>query len=419
MLDLYINNTEEAMKRHIEMLDALFKHATEGILVVDSEGTIVMVNPTVLAMFGYTEEGLIGAKIEVLIPKRHAGVHVRSRIGYSQGPQARSMGLNRELFATRSDGNEFPVEVSLSPFSTSEGDFVVSFIIDITERKKQADAIIEAKRQIQELNAHLENRVEQRTRQLEAALQKLRDTQEEVLRTLEKERELNDMKSKFVTIASHEFRTPLATILSSASLIGRYTLGEEDEKRQKHVARIKSAVGNLTEILNDFLSIGKLEEGKVQTTPVLMHLPTFCQELLDDVRGICKEGQTILYWHQGDGEVWLDKQIVRNILLNLLSNASKYSGPQKEIKLRTYNEGHSIRVEVEDHGIGIPQKDQAHIFERFFRAQNAENAQGTGLGLNIVKKYVTLLGGTIQFESRFGEGSTFEVHLPHKIPHVD
>jgi PAS domain S-box-containing protein len=416
MLDLYINNTEEAMKRHIEMLDALFKHATEGILVVDSEGTIVMVNPTVLAMFGYTEEGLVGAKIEVLIPKRHANVHVRSRIGYSQGPQARSMGLSRDLYATRSDGSEFPVEVSLSPFSTSEGNFVVSFIIDITERKKQADAIIEAKRQIQELNAHLENRVEQRTRQLEAALQKLRDTQEEVLRTLEKERELNDMKSKFVTIASHEFRTPLATILSSASLIGRYTLGEEDEKRQKHVARIKSAVSNLTEILNDFLSIGKLEEGKVQTVPVLMHLPTFCQELLEDIRGICKEGQTIHYQHQGDGEVWLDKQIVRNILLNLLSNASKYSGSNKEIQLRTYNEGHSIRLEVEDHGIGIPQKDQAHIFERFFRAQNAENAQGTGLGLNIVKKYVTLLGGTIHFESRFGEGSTFKVHLPHKMP---
>lgn len=401
------------MKRHIEMLDALFKHATEGIIVVDGQGTIAMINPKAQELFGYSDGELIGKKIETLVPARHSGKHVTYREGYSHEPRARGMGKSLDLFARRKDGSEFPVEVSLSPFSTSEGQFVVSFIVDITARKLQEDIIQNANLQIQKLNSELEERVALRTRELADALRKIENSQEEVLRALEKERELNDMKSKFVTIASHEFRTPLATILSSASLIGRYPSGEEEEKRHKHVQRIKSAVNNLTEILNDFLSIGRLEEGMVHAIPVQINLPDFCKELLDEVRGLCKEGQAIYYDHSGEDEVWLDKHLLKNVLINLLSNAIKYSGINKEIRLRTFTEDSNVGFEIEDQGIGIPDKDQAYVFDRFFRANNAGNVQGTGLGLNIVKKYIDVLKGDISFKSTYGVGSTFRVVLPN------
>lgn len=402
--------------RHIEMLDALFKHATEGIVVVDKAGAIVMLNPKAKELFGYPDLDLIGKKIETLIPQRFAANHVHYRDHYLEAPRARGMGHLMDLFARKFDGSEFPVEVSLSPFQTSDGEFVVSFVIDITERKKQENRIREANLEIQKLNAELEERVEQRTRELAEAVKKVEDSQEEVIRALKKEKELNNMKSQFVTIASHEFRTPLATILSSASLIGRYGTTEEEEKRQKHVKRIKSAVTNLTEILNDFLSIGKLEEGRVHSIPVQVELEDFCKNLIDEIQGLCKEKQQIHLQYTGNTEVWLDKQLLRNILFNLLSNGIKYSDAGKEITLKINAEADHVDMAVHDEGIGIPEKDQPNVFDRFFRAHNAGATQGTGLGLNIVKDYVTLMGGNVTFSSETGKGTTFFVYLPNVMP---
>jgi PAS domain S-box-containing protein len=405
----------KAISRHIEMLDALFKHATEGIVVVKKSGEIVMINPKAKELFGYTDQGLIGKQIETLIPQRFAKNHVHYRDEYLQAPKARGMGHSLDLFAKRSDGSEFPVEVSLSPFTTSDGEFVVSFIIDITDRKNQENKIREANLEIQNLNAELEARVEQRTRELAQAVKKIEESQEEVIRALKKEKELNTMKSKFVNIASHEFRTPLATILSSASLIGRYAITEEQEKRQKHVDRIKSAVTNLTEILNDFLSIGKLEEGRIQCVPVLVEMPYFCTNLIEQAQGLCKEGQKIHLSYSGTSQVWLDKQLLRNILFNLLSNAIKYSENSKPIFLNVLAQEEMISIEICDQGIGIPIADQEHVFDRFYRATNAGTVQGTGLGLNIVSSYVELMGGSISLSSEVGKGTKFYVNLPNMI----
>jgi PAS domain S-box-containing protein len=404
------------MTRHIEMLDALFKHATEGIVVVNKQGVIVMLNPKALDMFGYMEGELVNQKIETLIPRRLTSTHVHDRNAYFEAPKARGMGGSLDLFASRKDGSEFPVEVSLSPFKTSEGEFVVSFVIDITERKKNEDIIREANQQIQTLNAELEERVNQRTQELAMAIRKVEQSQEEVMRALKKERELNNMKSQFVTIASHEFRTPLATILSSASLIGRYSKTEEEDKRQKHVQRIKSAVTNLTEILNDFLSIGKLEEGRMNSVPVLTDLPGFTSGLIEEIKGLCKEDQRIIFNYSGDSETWVDKQLLRNVLFNLLSNAIKYSDASTLISLEMRSDPKNICIEIKDQGIGIPESDHGHIFERFFRAHNAGNAQGTGLGLNIVQNYVDLMKGEIRFSSEVGKGTTFFIDLPNYLP---
>ncbi|MFT2008050.1 ATP-binding protein [Pontibacter sp. 13R65] len=273
---------------------------------------------------------------------------------------------------------------------------------------------------IQRLNTELEERVKDRTQELAKVIQKLEQTNKslheaelEVRKALQKEKELHELKSRFVTIASHEFRTPLSTILSSASLISKYKTAETDDKRVKHVDRIKSAVSNLTSILNDFLSISRIEEGKIYNVPSTFDLESFAAEISEEAQGVLKVGQQINYQHKGNQSVvHLDKQLLRNILFNLLSNASKYSNEHKTVFFETEITDKQIIVKVQDQGIGIPENDKAHLFTPFFRAQNVTNIQGTGLGLNIVKKYMDIMAGTLQYESELDRGTTFTVTFP-------
>lgn len=396
------------MIQKIEMLDALFKHATEGIVVVGKDGSIVIANPKAEKLFGYIKDELIGQKIEVLIPQRYAGGHVQHRNGYAKNPHSRSMGIGMDLFAMRKDGSEFPVEISLSNFSTREGDYFMSFIIDITERKKQES-------EIKQLNAELEKRVEERTEELAHAINRLAESKQEVMRALETEKELNELKSRFVTTASHEFRTPLATILSSVSLIGEYAGSIDQDKRLKHIARIKSSVHNLTQILNDFLSLSKLEEGIIRNQPQQIALDAFSTEVIDEMKPMLKTGQHIIYTHIGNEHlIEIDQQLLKNVLINLLSNAIKYSREGKAIYFTTTCNNNKAIITIKDQGIGIPTGDQPLLFKRFFRATNAGNIQGTGLGLNIVKKYIELMDGDISFTSVMDEGSTFTVEFPMK-----
>lgn len=402
------------MLQEIEMLDALFKHATEGIIVSDTAGKIVMINPIAEKLFGYQKDELVNQTIEALIPRKFAHSHVKTREEFTKSPHPRSMGIGMDLYAMRKDGSEFPVEISLSNFKTSEGGFIMSFIIDITERKKQDVEIKKAHEEIRNLNTELENRVEERTEELAQAINRLAESKQEVMRALEKEKELNELKSRFVTTASHEFRTPLATILSSVSLISKYKLTEEEEKRVKHINRIKSAVNNLTEILNDFLSLSKLEEGVVRNNPQEITIPVFSKDVADEMKAMLKDGQTISYNHVGNNSnVNIDKQLLKNVLINLISNAIKYSPEGKEIDFTTdCSQKTYFSISIKDNGIGIPEADQPLLFERFFRAQNAGNIQGTGLGLNIVKKYVELMCGEISFTSVLNKGTTFVVKIP-------
>ena len=249
---------------------ALFEYASVGILVVNQKGDIVLANAFLLSQFGYADaRELVGKKLEVLIPRRFHSTHVQDRNEYIAKPQRRPMGLGMDLHAAKKDGSEFPVEVSLNNYEAGGESFVIAFINDITKRKEIEMASLQQKEQlalinkrIEEFNTDLEQQVELRTSQLQETLNALESSKEELQKALSKERELGDLKSRFVSMASHEFRTPLSTILSSASLVSKYLKEEEQDKRDKHINRIKSAVNNLTDILNDFLSIGKIEDGK-------------------------------------------------------------------------------------------------------------------------------------------------------------
>jgi len=395
-----MSTLEAQNKSNMESLDALFEYATEGIIITNQKGIIIKANPSSERVFGYEKDELLNKTVEELVPTRYKDTHVHNREGYNKNPHARSMGKNMDLFARRKDNTEFPVEISLSYYKKGEEQFVIAFVIDITERKKHEESV-------KKLNTDLEKKVRERTHVLQEALLELESSKQQLSEALATEKELNDMKSRFVTMASHEFRTPLSTILSSVSLIGKYTETDDDEKRQKHVQRVKSAVTNMTLILNDFLSAEKLEEGKIFVKKEDADIQHITNEVLTEINGILKPGQKVNYIHEGGAHALIDKQMLRNILLNLGSNAIKFSPENKPIEVLTKVTPKEIIIKVTDHGIGIPKEEQAHMFERFFRAKNVTNIQGTGLGLNIVAKYLEAMNGRIEFESELNKGTTF------------
>ena len=237
--------------------------------------------------------------------------------------------------------------------------------------------------------------------------------QDELLKALISERELNELKSRFVSMASHEFRTPLSAILSSAILIGKQNEPGKEERREKHVDRIKANVKNLVVILNDFLSLSKLEEGKVKPKPEYFDISSYIKSLMEEMEINKKEGQRLVLKTSADPIITCsDKKMLGHMINNLLSNAIKYSNEDQEITCLVSSERGRAKIEVIDRGIGIPEAEQKNLFDRFFRAANAANIQGTGLGLHIVKQYIDLVGGTIDFESEVGKGSTFTIEIP-------
>ena len=228
---------------------------------------------------------------------------------------------------------------------------------------------------------------------------------------LEKEKELNELKSRFVAMASHEFRTPLTTMMSSLSLVTKY--GEQNDKvnQVKHVGKIKNSINNLTDILNDFLSLSKLEEGKIDNMPEEINLKLFLSEIVSEMRSMSSEMQQLMEVYEGEEVVLIDKKLLRNVMFNLISNAIKFSPSGGEIVIACNVSVDSIQISVKDSGIGISKEDQKHLFERFFRGHNATHIQGTGLGLSIVAKYAELMNGSVFIESEENKGTTFKIIL--------
>jgi PAS domain S-box-containing protein len=415
---LYVKKLYGSIESDKHQVTALFEHATEGIILTNQRGEIVLINPAALDMFRYKKDELLGKSIEVLIPGRFTN-HIKYREGFYKAPANRSMGHGRDLFARMKDGGELPVEVSLSFYKQKEEFFVIAFVVDITQRKESERRLIEQKDQlekvsadIRKLNAELENKVEERTLILKEALQELEKSQQDLNEALNKEKELNEIKSRFVSTASHEFRTPLSTVLSSAALLSKYVKTEEQDKRERHVRRIKDSVKHLNDLLEDFLSLGKLEEGKVQVKAEVAGVKEFLDEVAEEMKAIAKPGQQILVNIEGEAHFTTDKKLLKNILINLLSNAVKFSPEAGSIYLTASNSNSQMVISVKDQGIGISEEDQQHLFSSFFRGKNALNIQGTGLGLHIVKGYVGLLQGQIRLQSAIGEGTTITIELP-------
>ena len=395
-----LKQSELKIAQDKQRFTALLEHASMGILETNHRGEIIDINLSALKLFGYEKVEVLNKKIEMLIPARFHGKHEEHRKQYLLHPNNRPMGLGMDLFAAKKSGEEFPVEVSLTNYMLNDESYVVAFISDITIRKKNEV-------EIKKLNDELEEIVELRTGELKYAIQQLEISREELYRSLEKEKELSELKSRFVSMASHEFRTPLSTVLSSAYLLEQYNTGADSTKQQKHIQRIVSSVNMLTDILNDFLSVGKIEEGKIHVKYQKFDIYKLVLSVIDEIRVSLKKEQYVQYEHFGAPEVILDISLLRHIIMNLISNASKFSPPTGSINVIPSQENGLLKLSVEDHGTGISPEDQQHLAERFFRGKNAVNIQGTGLGLHIVSKYVELMNGSIKCDSVLHEGTIF------------
>jgi hypothetical protein len=344
-----------------------------AIFLIDPEGRVMSWNKGAEQIKGYTESEIIGQPISIFYTdedNRLGEPFQNLQRALEQG-RYESVGLRK-----RKDGSVFYADVVFTPIyddkNTLKG--FAKITRDISEQKK---------------------------------------IEEDMMNTLRREKDLNEMKSRFVTIASHEFKTPLSVILSSVSLIEKYPDTDQQDKRLKHIHRIKSNVNNLKQILDDFLSLEKLEVGIIRNRPEETDLVQLTREAIQDLENSLKAGQQIDLHVEGTPRlIPVDIQLLRNILNNLLSNAIKYSPESSTVDCTLSYQRAMVEIQVRDRGIGIPAEEQVHLFERFFRASNSTGISGTGLGLSIVKRYLDLMGGQIHLSSIPGEGSTFTVMLP-------
>jgi two-component system sensor kinase FixL len=412
---------------HLNVLTSIVETAIDGILLIDSQGTILMVNTAGTDLFGFSQEEMLGQNISMLMPPPDRENHDTYIHNYQTTGIKKIIGIGREVQGRKKDGSLFPVRLAVSYVMIEGKPYFTGILQDITAMKAAQQRIInlnnELKQNVIDKTAELQETVNlllETNQQLKRSIEKhksyesaLLATRDELKKSLAKEKELNSLKSRFVSMTSHEFKTPLSSILSSASLISKYVTTEQETDRSRHVERIKSSVNHLNGILLDFLSLTRIDEGHL--TPVissfsvkelLVHLQAETQDLL-------KKDQKLICIHEiEDFRMNSDKNVLRNILYNLLSNAIKYSDEGKKILCSVSTAQDQIKISITDEGMGIPEEDQKHIGSRFFRATNVINVPGTGLGLNIVLSYLHTLKGELSFVSHQGEGTTFTIQLP-------
>jgi PAS domain S-box-containing protein len=361
---------EEGLRQQLAAVEA----AIDGIGILHDQRYIFL-NQAHAQLFGYhNAEELIGQSWHILYQPDEVE-RIEQEVFPVLMEQKHWQG---EAVGTRVDGSIFPQELSLT--LNEDGD-LICVCRDISDRKK-AD------------------------RQLRHALAKAQ--------------ELNELKSRFVSMTSHEFRTPLTTILGAAEILKYYGHQWNDEKKMKYLDRIYSTVKHMTGMLDDVLLLGRIESGRIELQPVAIDICEFTQSLVEELTiGIGKDHQIILSCGRQsqagvDHPVYnLDEKILRHILINLLTNAIKYSPENSMIQFQVNVENQDrVTFQIKDQGIGIPVEDQKHLFESFHRAENVGNIQGTGLGLSIVKKSVDLHQGEIYCHSEVNQGSTFTVTLP-------
>ncbi|MCX6312913.1 MAG: PAS domain-containing sensor histidine kinase [Bacteroidetes bacterium] len=358
-----------------EVYAELFDRAPAGYFILNREGVILNVNIKACENFKMDKFSLLKKTFLKFIDSETGqdNYYLHNNL-VAETEQTQQL----ECDMVRNDGSVFSALIETTLVKDGKGDFkyFLSLVSDISLRKDQE-------------------------RKMELAL--IRET------------ELNEMKSQFIAIASHEFRTPLAAILLSADLIERYTDPKDEEKKIKHFARIKSSVARVKDILSDFLSMSHIERGLKTNNPSLFNLQEFAVEFIDEIR-MLNAAHTIKYEPLGEGyDVYLDKQLLRVCLTNLISNAVKYSpiGGTIEFSVSTGMQG-NLEIVIKDYGFGIPEIEQVHVFEQFFRAKNVMTIQGLGIGLSITHKIVSLMGGTITFESTENMGTTFILSFPKK-----
>jgi len=319
---------------------------------------------------------------------------------------ARVIGIGKELIGQTKEGNNFPFKIGVSEVKYEGKSIYAGFIHDLSQQKADEE-------RLRNYASHLEELVAVRTKTLNDTIKALEKSKKKVSVTLGKEKILSKLKNRFLSMASHEFRTPLSTIHLSASLIEKYAEPIDNANIIKHTGKIINAVVNLSTVLNDFLYIEQLEVGKVNAKAVCFDLVHLAEEITEEMQLLAKAEQQIDFKHYGVHKlIDLDQILLKSCIVNLITNAIKYSGDCCCIEFTTEINDTDCIINVKDYGIGIPEEDQQHLFEPFFRAQNTGNIQGTGLGLHIVARYMTLMKGKVTYSSTLNKGAIFTLKFP-------
>jgi len=403
------------------LLNILLRAVSEGVIIVDEHQKIVKANESVEKIFGYGKNALLNKPLNTLIPPNYRASHKDHFASFMDQNGFRQMGEGGNFFGIRKDGSIFPLEIGLNNFSIRQNNFVMAIIADITNRKQQ-------ELESQKLNEALEIQVRNRTKDFEEAITNLKKlniklekenkkrlkAEKDAKQALKKEKELNELKTKFLSLVSHEFKTPLSAILTSSILLSKYGLTEQQHKRDKHIKTITDEVHYLNNILNDFLSVEKLEKGQYKYKFNDFKLSKVVNEVIYNANMLLKEGQVIKYPKDIDElSIHQDEKVLELALTNIVNNAIKYSHENTTITIDISQDNQMTTFEIKDEGIGIPKHDQKNIFNRYFRAENALFTEGTGIGLNIVKGHLENLKGNITFKSKEKTGSTFILKLPN------
>ncbi len=385
------------------LLEAIIATAIDGIITIDSKGLVESINPAALTLFGYDAEEVIGNNISMLMPEPDQSRHDSYISNYKETGRKKIIGIGREVRGKKKDGTTFPFRLAVSEVFYKDKSIFTGFVHDLTKEKKAEDELLKHTLELEEVVRH-------RTKDLISLVSELEKAKADVSNSLEKEKELNQLKSRFVSMASHEFRTPLSSVQLSASLIDKYIERPDFDAVMKHTSRIKGSVQLLNNILNDFLSLEKLEAGVVVVNKQDINLVHLGEEISGEMQLICKKNQHIVYQHTGaQADFWLDAHLLKNSIINLVSNAIKYSGEDTFIEFSTEITDEFCTIVVKDNGIGIPVEDQKNLFEPFFRAHNTGSIPGTGLGLNIVRRYVSLMDGKLEYWSAINQGALFRM----------
>jgi PAS domain S-box-containing protein len=402
------------------IFDILFEVIPEGAIIVDEKQIIIASNSSVEHMFDYKKDQLINQSTTILIPLRYQEKYQKHFRYFLENNRINKKTNGVSLYGITKNKKEFPVEISLNPFNLNNKTYAIALIIDVSIRK-------ETEKKIEMINSLLERQINKRTIELNNTIHQLKqvnlnykdeivkrvEAENKIKDALKKEKELNELKTKFLSLVSHEFKTPLSGILTSTMLLNKYHLTSQQNKRDKHIKTIDNKVHYLNNILNDFLSIERLDSSNTNYKFTTFNLSKIISEVVYNANMLLKPGQKIsIPKNITDYILHHDEMILELILSNLIYNAIKYSPEHTEIIIKVNKRKETIIFKIIDQGIGIPENDQKFIFSRYFRAENVLNTQGTGIGLNIVKEHLENLGGSISFTSKEHKGSTFTVKIP-------
>ena len=391
---LLMSSPDQALAQLQRQQQLILNAVGDGVYGLDLEGNVTFVNPAAAAMIDWPMEELIGKSMHKVLHHSHADSRPYPREScpiYAAFQDGSVHRVTNEVF-WRKDGTSFPVEYISTPMRDETGQLIGAVVTfrDITQRRW-------AEQVQQQANEALEEKVKKRTARLQQANQKLR--------------ELSEMRSRFASMVCHEFRNPLNTIALSVSSLNRYDTQLNPQEKADYLRTISANVERMTQMIDDILTISKVEANQLAVSHHPVDLVAFCQNILAEaeysrpdnpVQFSCRRRQLVVY---------LDERLLWSVLTNLLSNAVRYTPQEGAIKLRL-TKRQQVMIQVKDEGIGIPAGDRRHLFEPFHRGRNVSNIPGTGLGLSIVKQFVELMQGTVQVKSIVGQGTTFTVRLP-------